>query len=323
MANDPKTGGQFSIAVRPRRFIEDIALPPLARARIYDPASKPHGAKRLKRKLAQAADRFVHGWLGVPANGVLSVRKFDGTLGAYRFDAHQSAYLAFASRALHGGYEPVETLFLEAMLPRCSVFYDVGANWGYYALLAATHPGFDGKVYAFDVSARMNADLLRLAESLAMGRMEVMGYGLSDRSGSVLTSGGDATHLTKIVQSSESRAPHSGSARVETLDGIPLPPPQLMKVDVEDHEHEVFRGGRETLAAHHPLILFECRNFAASGDAIGLLRSIGYAIYGLGLRPAEDSALDLHPIDAAVPGSVSDHVNLVAVKSGDEDRWFG
>jgi FkbM family methyltransferase len=323
MANISESGGEISIKVRPRQFIEDISLPLLSRARTYDPAHKPRGLKRLNRKLAQAADHIVHGWMNVPARGSLTVRKFDGLLGTYQFDAHQSAYLAFASRAFHGGYEPVETMFLEAMLARCSVFHDVGANWGYYSLLAATHPGFKGKVYSFDVSAQMNADLSRLAEALAMERMEVMGYGLSNRSGTVLTSGDQATHLTKIIDPSDRGTERSASARVERLDDIALPPPELMKIDVEDHEHEVFEGGRRTLEEHHPLILFECRDFDASSDAIGVLRSCGYSVYGLSQHTSEHSVLCLHPIDSDTSFPMSGHANLVAVKSGDEIRWFG
>ena len=267
MATDSEYHDKYSIAVEPRLFIEDIAIPLLARARSYDPARKPQGLRKLKRKLGQSVDQFVHGWLRVPTRGILTIRNVDNSLVAFEFDAHQSAYLAFASRALHGGYEPVETMFLEAMLTRSMVFYDVGANWGYYSLLAATHPEFKGKVYAFDISHQMNADLTRLVESLETERVEVLGYGLSNHSGSVLTSGGRATHLTTIIDQSDRAAESGAPVLVNRLDNLALPPPDLMKIDVEDHEREVFEGSRRTLQDHHPLILFECRKDSDGGEA--------------------------------------------------------
>ena len=121
----------ISIEVEPRNFIEHMDLPLLPRLRLYDPSQKPRGLQRLKRKFGQIADDVVHGYMHVQAHGAFVVRKPDGSLGTMPFDAHQSAYLAFISRALHGGYEPRETMFLEAMLPKAFRFYDIGANWGF------------------------------------------------------------------------------------------------------------------------------------------------------------------------------------------------
>jgi FkbM family methyltransferase len=226
----------LSLPVRPRRFIDHISLPFLARMRLYDPARKPRGGRKLKRKLGQFADELFHGWLNVPARGTMSIRASDDKGGTVEFDAHQSAYLAFASRQLHGGYEPAETLFLEAVLAKSSNFYDVGCNWGYFSLLAATHPVFQGPVFAFDVSVEMNAALARMGTSLELDNLAVAGYGLSDRAGTVGLSAGRSAHLTQITNL---RAPGGESGRtaiVQRLDDLALPPPDLMKIDVEDHE---------------------------------------------------------------------------------------
>ena len=322
MARETGHNEEISVAVRPRSFIEDITLPLLSRARMYDPERKPRGLGKLRRKIGQAADEFVHGWLNVASTGVLTVRKADGSHGAIEFDAHQSAYLAFASRFFRGGYEPVETMFVDAMLARSRVFYDVGANWGYYSLLAATHPGFDGEVFSFDVSHRMNADLARMVDALKTKRVKVTGYGLSNRSRSVLTFGAQAAHLTTIAKTSGRGGGRGTSALVNRLDDIALPPPDLMKIDVEDHEREVFEGGRRTLREHRPLILFECRDGGNGGEAGKLLRSIGYDLYGLHRRGDDDSLLRLRPLDTNGSAPVAGPANLVAVPAGDEGRWF-
>lgn len=52
--------------------------------------------------------------------------------------------------AVHGIYEPVETELLKRTLKPGQTFVDVGANIGYYTLLAARLVGPKGKVYAFE-----------------------------------------------------------------------------------------------------------------------------------------------------------------------------
>ena len=110
------------LPVSDRRFVRDISLPALANMRLYDPARKLRGLKRLNRKFAQCADEFFHGWLGVPARGRMNISAGDGISRWVEFDAHQSAFLAFVSRELHGGYETLETMFLDAVLPKAAVF---------------------------------------------------------------------------------------------------------------------------------------------------------------------------------------------------------
>lgn len=52
--------------------------------------------------------------------------------------------------AVHEVYEPVETTLLKKLLQPGQTFVDVGANIGYYTLLAARIVGPKGKVYAFE-----------------------------------------------------------------------------------------------------------------------------------------------------------------------------
>ena len=163
----------------------------------------------------------------------------DGVCRAFEFDAHQSAYLAFISRALYGSYEPAETMFLEAMLAKSRCFYDIGTNWGYYTLVAATHPHFKGDIHAFDVSNEMNSAISCMANFLELNTVKVMGYGLSDHLGYVTTSADRAAHLVKIVSNMDGRQGQGLKAKVVRLDDTGLRPPDLMKIDVEDHELEV------------------------------------------------------------------------------------
>ncbi len=294
----------------------------LPRLRLYDPSRKPRGLKKLGRKFAQTADEIAHGWMRLPARGVFTVQLAGGGSGAFEIDAHQSAYLAFASRRMHGGYELAETLFLEAMLAKSSCFYDVGANWGYYTLCAATHPEFKGNIHAFDISDQMNTAISRMADTLGLTNVEVMGYGLSDHSGDIAISADRAAQLTKVIAESGHGAARGVTARIVRLDDVERPAPDLMKIDVEDHELAVFEGGREMLEQHRPVILFESRIEGGGGKAGAFLRAHGYHIYHLQQRRGTVPGVELLPIDSDGTRS-GEHFNLVAVPAGDEARWFG
>jgi FkbM family methyltransferase len=79
------------------------------------------------------------------------------------------------------------------------------------------------------------------------------------------------------------------SVAVERLDDA-LPAgyvPALIKIDVEGAELGVLRGARATLAAHHPILVFEHGLGSADhygttpGDVHGLLTELGYRVFDL------------------------------------------
>jgi hypothetical protein len=73
-----------------------------------------------------------------------------------RFHLHFPAGLAADVGAQHlivneanAGYEPPTRDLLKRMLRPGDLFVDVGAHWGFFSLLAATHPAGDIDVVAF------------------------------------------------------------------------------------------------------------------------------------------------------------------------------
>ena len=111
---------------------------------------------------------------------------------------------------------------------------------------------------------------------------------LSDRAGE-----SEFVHVTTLPGWSGFRArPYPGSQSTETirvptqrLDGA-LPDgyaPALLKIDVEGAELEVLRGGRETIARHHPVVVFE--HGAGSADHYGTTPAdVWELLDGAGLR---------------------------------------
>ncbi|MBK19327.1 MAG: hypothetical protein CMM52_10890 [Rhodospirillaceae bacterium] len=314
-----KNNKEYSIAVQPRRFIEEISIPFLPGLKLHDPSRKPRGMEALKKKLGKAGDEIFHGWLNVPARGIFTIRMSDGTYRKFEFDAHQSAYMALISREKFGGYEPIETMFLESMLPKAQSFYDVGANCGYFTLLAVTHPDFNGKIHAFELTNVMNTALKNMVKALDLKSVEIADCGLSDHTGSVFMTASEATHLTKVVAEDETAKQEIVEGEAKKLDDVLFAPPDLLKVDVEDHECAVFRRGEQILKQHQPLIIFESRG-SNSGGAGELLKTYGYDLYSLHQGSGAENTIDLKPADTTE--DIAGQENLVAVPAGQEPRWF-
>lgn len=159
--------------------------------------------------------------------------------------------------------------FLVSACREASLFFDVGANQGLYALaLATAHPHL--KVVAFEPDERLVASIRRntaLNPSLAP-RLSVEPVAVSDRSATLqFMPAGNANSGTGRL--SDSTASNSVEVRAVALaDYITKTglEPQVLKIDVEGAEVEVLRGlGR--FAAATRAILIELHPDAFSGTA--------------------------------------------------------
>ncbi|MBW8864278.1 MAG: FkbM family methyltransferase, partial [Verrucomicrobia bacterium] len=91
----------------------------------------------------------------------------------------------------------------------------------------------------------------------------------------------DSIHSGCATVTKENRG--QGGIKTSMLDQFDGPPPDVMKVDVEGNESEVFLGGRKTIEKHKPIIAFENKrdteDLAAIMKPIQLLEQMGYAFY--------------------------------------------
>jgi len=294
---------EFEIA--PRHFAEIDNLPPLAALQVGAPTVKPRGARRVAVKLARAAFGLLHEHLGIPARAQLRLRGTDGTVREVTVDARQRIWIDYASRARHGGYEPAETALVDLLLPRVTTFFDIGANWGYYSLLAATNRAFHGTVHSFEIAPAMIRTLESLTARADAANVVIHPYGLSERTGAIAISRERNAHLTRVI----GPGARGIAVPVRRLDDLDLPPPDLVKIDVEDHERQVLAGGGVAIARHTPAILFECRApQAADTQAVfSMLEGLGYRFHRFSFDAAA-GRLTLVPLDrgsnVAGPGNL-------------------
>ena len=206
---------------------------------------------QLARKAVKAAGltRVMRGSLG-PIAGRMILRL---TASANRqFSVHGHSML-LASKGRYppldmamDRYEPGTTHLVERLLEPGMVVVDVGAHVGYYTLLAAKQVGPKGKVYAFEPES---ANYALLEENIGLNGYQnivTIKSAVSSRSGS------STLYLTALDNGRHSTyhhdLPENGSEVVKAttldafLEGEEWPRVDLVKMDVEGAEEDVFQG---------------------------------------------------------------------------------
>jgi FkbM family methyltransferase len=224
-----------------------------------------------------------------------------------------------------GQWDPVVRAVLEAYLAPGGVFIDVGANIGYFTLLAAERVGPQGRVVACEPSLRAlrklthhlhlnqcrNVTLIAAALGAAAGAAELRWAPESNIGGTAIGRGTASQGRTERVP-------------VTTLDEVVARlevQPQLLKVDVEGYEAHVFRGGCETLRTHRPAIVTELTDAfladhgASAEQLIGQLRDFGYEGYALEWTGGTNGAgrALARPLSAQSPGASGKQLDALFV----------
>jgi FkbM family methyltransferase len=214
-----------------------------------------------------------HGSFFLTVNGVKKHIEFNPKNATY-------AILYFKQYVM--GYEPQISAFFDIVTPAKGNFYDIGSNWGWFSLMAATNPGFTGQVHAFEPFPITHADLKSMVEQSGLGdRIQIHDFALMAEAGTASMYLPDSIHSGCATVSKDNRG--QGGIKMSTLDQFQGPPPDVMKVDVEGNESEVFLGGKKTIEQHKPIIAFENKrdteDLAQIMRPLLLLEKMGYVFY--------------------------------------------
>lgn len=210
--------------------------------------------KRLLKKPARRLFDFAYRGLGLGGAQTMSLGLPGGPV-LLRFDARRVNVGGVLMPQHAFGPEPEVSALLEMLLTGERVFYDVGSNWGYFSLVAAGLPAYAGPIHAFEPVPATFADVSGLVTQAGLaGRVACHNLALSDRTGEGTMAVGDVLHCgwDRVVEGGEGIR-----IQLRRLDDLGLPPPDLVKVDVEEHELQVFRGGGRLLAERKPYLVFE------------------------------------------------------------------
>ena len=167
-----------------------------------------------------------------------------------------------------GSYEFDMQRAIVASLRAGMVFYDLGANVGFFSLLAARYVGTAGHVYAFEPLARNLEYLNRHIELNGVSNITVVPKAVADRAG---------TAGFAVRDHSTSHLCDAGEVKVEvtTLDSFCMQqgvrPPDIVKVDIEGAEIAMLRGGARCLAERTPVVFMSVHSEALYAQLFDLI----------------------------------------------------
>ena len=179
------------------------------------------------------------------------------------------------------------------------VFYDIGASVGYIALEMAAQLQGGGAVIAFEPQPELARAVATSARLNHFDHLRVFDLMLGDHSGdAALHVGSHSVHASAIPREEGSRKVECAMVTLDSLvESGRIPPPSVIKMDVEGAELLVLRGAVNTIRAHQPHIIFESdenmdRYGYKRGDILDLLASL--APYGFSFVTADRRRVPLN-----------------------------
>lgn len=177
--------------------------------------------------------------------------------------------------AYFGEMEPRQTAAMAAEIRPGNVVFDIGANVGYYTILASRVAGPSGKVVAFEPLLRNIEFLRRHVELNNAANVVVMPVALSDTTGSARFSIGDNSAVGHIGSDGEIEVETTTvDAVIERLGFIP----DVMKIDVEGAEKAVLTGAQGMFERVKPTIFLSTHSDELREWCTNYLVGLGYLV---------------------------------------------
>jgi FkbM family methyltransferase len=214
--------------------------------------------------------------------------------------AHLPVAHAHAGLAVSGLLELSVQEAMRRFLGPGDVFYDVGANVGFFALAGGRLVGPAGAVYALEPVPENAAAIRTGAELNGLANVEVLERAAGRAAGRgrlILVEDLSWSQLEAYGQ--HPRAQAALDVEVVAIDDLVadgrLRPPQLVKIDVEGAELDVVAGLRETITQFRPAIVCELHGTAAA--FVEAMDALGYGTSNLdGKQPLAEAPDSVHAL---------------------------
>jgi FkbM family methyltransferase len=185
------------------------------------------------------------------------------------------------SDVLEGKGEPAVQRALQVYVRPGMNFYDVGANIGFFSLLAARLVGEKGRVTAFEADPEVASRLREHVARNCFSWLTVEQKAVWSERGTVIFERSDPRvspdrGLGRVV-----KAAGPGTLEIEAVSldeyAATAAAPDFIKCDVEGAEVEVFRGARRILEEKRPGILCELHSEENRRTLLEEFSRLGYA----------------------------------------------
>ncbi len=220
----------------------------------------------------------------------------------------------------YGYYEKESILTWERFINGQTTVLDIGANIGYYSLVASP---LAGKIYSFEPSAGIRELLTKNIAFNKCNNVSIQPFAVSNTIG-------QAKFYKSMPENSGMSGlsePENFSGKTETVSVITLdewatqndiPKISIIKADLEGAEMNLLSGMKKTLSAHRPVLFLEVRNELLSKfgyrhtDIFDFLLEYGYSGYEIitqGLlksldKPIESDHIVFLPNNYSLPDGI-------------------
>lgn len=228
-----------------------------------------------------------------PAPEICSITS--GTLSGFKLKLDPKG--SWQQQMLSDTYDVEIFSYLKSLPLSGKVMYDIGAHICYHSLMFATFVGKTGQVVAFEPNP---VNVARAKEILALNseitdRIAVHNVALSNTSGNTeflssndleggTSTGGFIDNASTLWARSdyiEKTGFTKSNVALETIDSLvdsgTIPPPDVLKIDVEGAEQLVIEGAHTTIKKYHPHIIVEFHSIFSTYASMELLTAHGYS----------------------------------------------
>lgn len=180
-----------------------------------------------------------------------------------------------------GIYKEAKMDKFDELITKSSIVYDIGAQYGWYTLLASELVGPNGKVIAFEPIPRMAQYLKKHVDMNHCNNVQLIEAAVSDKDGS------DTFFTAKDGKLGAVSQPGLGHTERSTVKTIKLdslvnnraaPPPDYMKINIEGGELRALNGAESILVDFAPTIFLATHSYDLCVACSDLLISKGYEL---------------------------------------------
>lgn len=189
-----------------------------------------------------------------------------------------------------GSYEYAKQKAFADVVRRGDVVYDLGANVGFYSLLASVLTGPEGRVFSFEPAPENLKFLRKHLELNKVTNCRVLDAAVSASDGTANFDPGPNLSMGRLTKESRTGV----SVRTVALDSLvadgELPPPNVVKCDIEGAEYDALTGAAAILARHTPTIFLATHGTEVHERCCRLLLDLGYHLASLDGLPLSETS---------------------------------
>ena len=167
-----------------------------------------------------------------------------------------------------GVFEEKQTAVLKEYTPPGGVFVDIGANVGYFAVLASRWVSDSGQVFAFEPAPATFKDLLSNLALNDCKNVRVFSDACSDQSGSAIMIIGKDSGWSRLSAGGGGDIEVTTIKLDEFIEQNNLERMDVLKIDTEGADYKVLLGARRSIECYRPTVLLETDHIVDFGHSL-------------------------------------------------------